>query len=409
MPQALLSFIKIVTSSSLIGTACAALLKSLQIAEDFRTTNPWIVFLLPIAGISSIAFYKKLYPQGLDGHHELHRLAKSNKRVPWVLAPLVFIGTFLSHLFGASVGREGSAVQLGGALSSSLSHRPYIRLNSDDWMRAGFAAGFSGLFATPLAGAFFALEVGRPHRSWMRAPALLHPRVFLILLASFISLQASHFAGEIWSIAHLSFPQIPTPQFSVEAVSACLVLSSVFLLAGTAYSLLKKALQAFLNSARISQKILLASCFVIAASFSTYSHFLLGLGLPMIENSFLISGGAELLIVSAGKLALTALCTAAGFIGGEVTPLFAIGSSLGNFSSSLLGDTFDFFQAFPPLAAAALGFGWVFAVAARVPLAGAFLIVETFSWTLWPWPLCSALFCLGIWQLKKSIPSIYSI
>lgn len=401
------TLLRALVSSLLIGAVCAALLKSLDLAEEWRASFPWLVYLIPVAGISSIALYKRLYPAGLLGHAEIHQRAQANKKVPWILAPLVYIGTFLSHLFGASVGREGSAVQIGGAIGSHFSTPSSSRFVPDDWIRAGFAAGFTGLFGTPIAGFIFALEVGRNHKTWLRRKTLLSPSTTLVVVFSLVSFLSSQHTGKLWGVSHLYFPEIHTETLGSSSYFFVAALAFVLFLAGTLYCKLKYLFKILLH-ARFNywQSIGAASVLLVGVSSLLQNEGLLGLGLPLIQSAFTEGYDTSSLgLIGIAKLILTSICTAAGFIGGEVTPLFAAGSSIGRAFASypFVSDHL------PSLLAAALGFGGVFAIAARVPLAGCFLVLETFGWHLWPWCFCMTAASLCLQHPSQSKSSIYTI
>ena len=145
----------------LAGSASALFLFALDWATQTREANRWLMPGLPVAGFLVGWVYLKFGQQVEAGNNLLiDEIHDPRKVVPLRMAPLVLGGTVVSHLFGASVGREGTAVQMGGALADQLTH--VFKLNSSDRrivLMAGISAGFASVFGTPLAGAVFALEV----------------------------------------------------------------------------------------------------------------------------------------------------------------------------------------------------------------------------------------------------------
>jgi len=143
------------------GTASAFFLFGLEWVTDVRLAHPWLIALLPLAGFA-VAWVYLVHGNGSDAGNNLiiDEIHDPKKAVPLRMAPLVLAGTWISHLFGASVGREGTAVQMGGALADQLS-RLFKRSPFDRrlFLMAGMSAGFASVFGTPLAGALFGLEV----------------------------------------------------------------------------------------------------------------------------------------------------------------------------------------------------------------------------------------------------------
>lgn len=144
-----------------VGTLCAAFLWLLDAATQARFDHPWLLFLLPLGG-AAVALLYHLVGHSVEAGNNLivEQIHEPGGGVPLRMAPLVFFGTIVTHLFGGSAGREGTAVQLGGSLASAVADlfkldAPSIRI----LLMAGVAAGFGAVFGTPLAGAVFALEV----------------------------------------------------------------------------------------------------------------------------------------------------------------------------------------------------------------------------------------------------------
>src|ERR1700722_6555859 len=146
---------------ALAASASALFLYLLDRATDTRIIHPWLLWLLPVAGFATGWVYLRVGKTVEGGNNLLiDEIHDPQKIVPKRMAPLVLIATVITHLFGGSAGREGTAVQMGGALADRITH--VFGLDRDDrriLLMGGIAAGFSSVFGTPLAGAIFGLEV----------------------------------------------------------------------------------------------------------------------------------------------------------------------------------------------------------------------------------------------------------
>src|ERR1700761_3362232 len=143
------------------GSLVALFLWLLDWAIHFRFAHGWLLYLLPLAGVV-IYFLYKLWGKGSEAGNNLimDEIHAPGGGVPFRMAPLVLITTVITHLFGGSAGREGTAVQIGGSIANFFATR--FRLSPEDvsmLLKAGIAAGFGAVFGTPITGAIFALEV----------------------------------------------------------------------------------------------------------------------------------------------------------------------------------------------------------------------------------------------------------
>lgn len=145
----------------LVGLAVAGFLKALEVVTLIRWENAWLIVLLPLGGALVGGLYQA-FGRGVEGGNNLimEQIHEPGGGVPRRMAPLVLIGTVLTHLFGGSAGREGTAVQMGGSIAGAVAR--LLKLKEVDvrlLLMAGVAAGFGAVFGTPLTGAVFALEV----------------------------------------------------------------------------------------------------------------------------------------------------------------------------------------------------------------------------------------------------------
>lgn len=352
--------------ATLAGTASAWFLMALDWATRTREAHHGLLALLPLAGLAIGWLYLKVGQQVEAGNNLLiDEVHDPRQVVPWRMAPLILLGTVVSHLFGASVGREGTAVQMGGTLADQLTH--VFRLRSEDrriLLMAGISAGFASVFGTPLAGAVFGLEV-------LVIGRLRHDALWPCLVAAVAGDQVC----ALWGVQHAHYSAGLMPALSAWTLGAAIVAGLLCGLVGMLFARSTHALSGFMKQrvAYAPLRPFLGGIVLALVIWSTGAWHYAGLSLPGIAQAFQQP-------VPAWDFALKGLFTVfslgSGFKGGEVTPLFYIGATLGNALAPLLQ------QPFPWLAA--LGFVAVFAGAANTPLACTLMAMELFGAAIGP-------------------------
>lgn len=362
-----------------VGSACALFLQSLDMATTLRLQNPVLLFFLPVAGMVIVWMYRKFGSQAEAGNNlivdEIH---EPGGGVPLRMAPLVFIGTILTHLFGGSAGREGTAVQMGGSIASGFAYLlPGLNRGSIQiLLMAGVSAGFAGVFGTPVAGMIFALEVLAIGRMSYSA-----------ILPCLISAIASDQTCVAWGIQHTHYhvssvlpagSPLHLAPLQLGLLAKVAVAGMLFGLASVLFAELVHGLHQYFHKVirRPMLRPVVGGLIVISLVQLLGTRDYLGLGVSATDtssvtilNSFHAGGAASWSWL--WKTIFTAVTLSSGFKGGEVTPLFFIGATLGNTLAWLLGAPVDLF--------AALGFVAVFAGATNTPLACTVMAIELFG------------------------------
>ncbi|HFI0147221.1 TPA: chloride channel protein [Streptococcus suis] len=328
----------------------------------------YLIPFLPLAGLVIVFVYQKWGREVQAGMGLVFKAGQGeNVQIPPILIPLIISTTWLSHIFGASVGREGVAVQLGASLSHWLQKQGFTDLPKDMITKIGMAAGFAGLFQTPLAASFFAIEVLIVGQyAWTSLP--------YCLVAAFTASTTSHLLG-LEKFSHA----ISAPTFQFTDSFKWILIALCFGFIGNLFAWFlaqaKNISTRWLPNPYI--KIAIMGIGLTVLLFFFHQGRYAGLGTNLIDAS--LAGEQVFAYDWLLKLLLTCLCLAAGFQGGEVTPLFAIGASAGAVLAGLFG--------LPTELVAALGYCAVFGTATNTLLAPIFIGYEVFGANLIPYAI----------------------
>ena len=345
----------------LAGTSSAVFLTALKWATDFRDAQMWVIFFLPLAGLLIGLLYHYNGNSVSKGTNLILEEYKNPDAIlPLKMAPLVFIGTLLTHFFGGSAGREGTAVQMSTTIADQFSSILKLSLEERKTILIlGISGGFASVFGTPLTGAIFALEI------------LYFSKISLkSSIASFFTAYIAYYTVEFLHVSHTIYPKPEIPAISLQILPWLILVGILF---GLTAGLFSKTIHFFYTKAKKTipypplRPFFGGLIFAIIIYLSGANAYL-GLGIPTIVKSFTVVQGGEVFIL---KLLATAFILGTGFKGGEVTPLFFIGAALGSALSA--------FVPLPVSLLAAMGFVAVFSGATHTPLACTIMGIELFG------------------------------
>ena len=356
-PRNVLLWVAILAGISLVvGAAGAGFLHALEVVTALYRSTPWLLVTLPFIGLLTVWLYKGPLKSSAGGVKTLIAQIKApTSPLPLSMAPSIIGTTLLSHLGGASVGREGTALQMGGAIADQGSR--WIDLNESErrtLILCGVSAGFAAVFGTPVAAAVFALEFVRV-RSWAILPCLA---------CGFLA----DLAGQKLFHAHHANYRLPVPaEFSFGGLGSALAIGVACGLLARLYIYLNKREAARHNPEPYARIFFIGVTFSLMIYFYKQQDFT-GLGLHMIDSALVEPSAPTAFLI---KFLLTGMCVWAGYRGGEVTPLFFVGATLGSTAAAYLG--------LPLAVCASLGFVAVFAGAGAVPIACSVMACELFG------------------------------
>ncbi len=382
-----------ILSGLITGVAGSAFYYGMQIVTDIRMQHEWLIFLLPAGGISIVGLYRLLHDEKDSGTNLVLSAIHSNDNLPLRMAPLIFLSTLITHLFGGSSGREGAALQLGGSIGAALGK--LFRFDSSDrhiMIMSGMSGAFSSLFGTPLAAAFFSMEVVSV--GIMQYSALV-PCVISSLVARGV---ASHLGIRRESFVLGLLPSLSLKTAVIIGVLAvlCAGISILFCtILHNAERMYKKFFRnAYLRAAAGGGIVILLT---LLCGSQTYN----GTGMNVIALCF--EGGEIFPLAFLIKMIFTAATLGAGFKGGEIVPSFFIGAAFGYIFGTLTG--------LSPALCAAAGMLAVFCGVTNSPITSLLIGFELFGFGAMPYFLIAialSYMMSGYYGLYSSQKIIYS-
>lgn len=341
------------------GIASAVFLKALEVVTDYRLDHPKLVYTLPAAGLILGLFYEKFGKSIAAGSNlVIDTMHDRGGRIPFRMTPMVLVGTVLTHLFGGSAGREGTAIQMGASLADNwagvFKNGQQLRQH---FLAAGVAGGFGSVFGTPIAATIFALE-------FVSIGAIEYTCLVAALTASVVGDMVTRKLGIIHTIypkaPHLDLDPVVLGKWIIFAISVALV-GSIFI--ELVHTVKRFATQLF---PRLPIRMAVGGTLVVILWTCSGTSEYLGLGTSGILRAF--SESSVPIFAFAYKTVFTAITLGSGFLGGEVTPLFFVGASLGNVLAQYLN--------VPNALGAGIGMAAVFASASNTPLSLSVMAVE---------------------------------
>lgn len=344
-----------------VGTATAFLKNTVKFLTDEREAHPLYLFLLPVGGIL-IGFLYKYIGKEIDKGNNLilDNIHNGQGTVPLRMGPLVYIASFITHLFGGSTGREAAAVQMGGSITEAVSRA--FKIGKPDrliLLMSGISGGFGSAFSAPMTGTIFGMEVSAIGQ-------LKYEALVPCLTASFVS----HFTAKAWGVPIEKHTIHSIPDVTANTMIKVIIASIIFSFISILYCQLRHGIEK-LSKKYIKDPMLIGmvgGITIIALTYIIGSRDYTGRGLKIVSEAF---DGQTPPFAFLAKLVFTAVTMGTGFRGGEAIPLFFVGATLGNTLSPITD--------LPTSFLAAIGLITVFSGAANAPISCFLLGIEMFE------------------------------
>lgn len=343
-----------------MGSVGAAFSLSLKYVTAFRLKHGYIILLLPFAGLFITFLYKKFGSRVSYGTNMVLAAINSDEKIPFVMLPLIFVSSVISHLFGASVGREGAALQMGASVGNTFAD--IFKLNENDTkilIMTGMSAAFSALFGTPFAAAIFSMEV-------VSVGVMYYSALVPCVVSSLTAISVAKGLG----VSYMVYDSVVIPEFTPYAAVMTVVLgilcSIISILLCSTLIMSERGLVNHISNPYV--RVFVAGLTVALATclFGTQDYN--GLGTDVIYSAV---AGEAVWYAFLVKMILTAVSISGGYKGGEIVPVLFIGATFGCTVAPLIG--------LPPSFCAVLGMTAVFCGVTNAPLASILIGIELFG------------------------------
>ena len=379
----------------IVGLFAGSFGLSMRYIIKTRETYPWLIYLLPVGAIIITFIYKKILKVKDSGTNTVIAAIQSDEVLPLRLAPLIYISTLITHLVGGSAGREGAAIQMGGAIGNGIGRA--FKLNSTDkktMIMCGMSAAFSALFGTPMAAAIFSMEVisvGIMHYAAL-VPCVISSLVARAI-ASYLGLHAEQ------------YPIGAIPKFGIKNAIIICLFAIICGFVSIVFCLFMHKYESFLSNKLKNPYIkgLVGGTSVLLLTLIVGSQTYNSTGSAIIESCF--TGATIGLEVFVLKIIFTTLTLSCGYKGGEIVPTLFIGATLGAAMGPILG--------LSPALLAAVGMGALFCGVTNCPVASLLICFELFGYEPMPYFLLGVSFSYwvsgysGLYRAQKIVYSKY--
>lgn len=381
-----------ILSGILVGSIGTLFFYCMAYATDMRGEYPWLIFFLPAAGLFIVGAYRLMHDEKDTGTNLVLSAIHSGESIPLKMAPLIFISTIVTHLFGGSAGREGAALQLGGSIGNSLGR--LLKFDEKDqhiMIMCGMSAAFSALFGTPMAAAIFSMEVV--------SVGIMH---YAALVPCVISSLIAHGIAVYFGIMPEQFLLADIPEFTIP--SAILIALLAMLSAGvsTLFCVLlhtaEKIYKKYFSNPYV--RVCVGGVIILLLTLLIGNQDYNGAGMFVIERCFENEYVPYAFLL---KMLFTAITLGAGYKGGEIVPSFFIGATFGCLFGNLLG--------FSPALCTAVGMGAVFCGVTNCPITSLLICFELFGFGGMPYFLLTVALSYmlsGYYGLYHSQKIVYS-
>lgn len=377
---------------ALVGLCGIAFYFLLSFVTVLRKQNPWLLFLLPVGGLAIAALYRLLHDEKDAGTNLVISAIHSDDELPLRMAPLIFISTLITHLFGGSAGREGAALQMGGSIGNALGK--FFHFDDKDkhvMIMCGMSAAFSALFGTPMAAAILPMEI-----------VSVGVMYYIALVPCVISSLVAHGIAYIFGISNTMFTIAHVPDFGVVQAIRISILAILCALVSILFCVLlhktEELYRKFFENAYL--RIFIGGCIVIVLTLLVGNQNYNGTGINIIESCINGTVRPEAFLL---KMIFTALTLGAGFKGGEIVPSFFTGAAFGCLFGILTG--------FSPTLCTAVGMTAVFCGVTNCPITSLLISFELFGYDGMPYFLLAIAFSYmlsGYFGLYRSQKIVYS-
>ncbi|MDY6313948.1 MAG: chloride channel protein [Clostridia bacterium] len=392
------SFVKWVLIAAAVGAVSgvvgALFHKAISFATQTREENSRLIYFLPLAGIVITAMYR-LSKQNLSTNTVIDCI-RSKQPASSLLVPFIFIGAFLTHLFGGSAGREGAALQIGGGIGSAAGRLLKLKKESmGTIIMCGMSGAFSAIFTTPVTAAVFSMEV-------VSVGHIKYFRFLPCMLSSAVAFEITRLMGNAPLFYHISgFPGVSAAEMA-RVVLFSLAAAAISIIFCISLHMAEKGFKKYIKNPYIISA--LGGAIIVLLTLLAGTTDYNGAGMNIVESA--LSGSPAPYRAFALKLIFTAVTVGAGFKGGEIVPAFFVGTTF--------GCAFGAFFGLDPSFAAALGLLCMFCGISNCPFATLIMGVELFgsSGILYYALSCAVCFVMsgpyGLYSSQKLVYSKYS-